>query len=206
MNGDPDAPPDVRAQIELTRANPSNSFLVPILPIGRSQWLRTSVEDRSAPFRLYPVIPRKLRYPDDFPPAKSVAILPTGNFLGDLSSPPHLIVRGDGGRGDTLAVDSLVRIESLILSVATRTTIDTAAMRPKWEKTVRERFRELPPESVQDLVGTWMPYRSVPTKRAFRKDEHIGIVVLTSAGDTLAADSVTLATQTSDVILTRRPN
>jgi len=203
MNGDPDAPPDVRAQIELTRAKPSNSFLVPILPLGRPQWLRTSAEDRTAPFRLYPIFPRQLRYPDDFPPAFSVILLPTGSFFGDLGNRPRLIVRADSGRGDTLAVDSLVKIEALVLSIG-KPVLDTVALRPQWVKTLRDALSTPPAEAEMQLqVNDWMRPRAVRTTRAFRKDEQVGIVVLSRAGDTLAVAGVTLTTPLSDVILHR---
>jgi hypothetical protein len=202
-----DAVGEAAARATLTKTEPAASFLVPVTPIGRIQWLRSSSEERSSQFRLFPIVPRRLAYPGDFTAAVTATVLPTGSFFVDFGAPhkPRLIVRGDAGRGDTLAVDSVVRIEALALSVGASASLDTAALRPRWTASVQELFG-VDERDARELVNDWMRARAVPTRRALRQGETIGVAVLSPAGDTLAADTLTLSTRFSDVILRRRTN
>ena len=202
MNGEPDGASDLGGQIELTRGKPSNSFLV---PIGRRQWLRTSTEDRTKAFRPVPLLPQRFTYPNDFPSPLTVVLLPTGSFFGDLGTPLRLVVVADDGRGDTLAVDSVVRIEALVLSVGSSLKIDTVAMRTRWSTALQKRV-PTSPSDIQAQVSDWMRARGVRTTRALKNGERIAIVLLSAARDTLAAEHLTLATPVSDVILIRRTN
>ncbi len=207
MNGSVDGASSVGGERELSSSEPSASFLVLIPPIGRRQWLRTETEERSREFRLFPFLPRTLLYPEDFSANIAAEVLPMGSFIPDFGGPQplRLLVRADGGRGDTLAVDSLVRIETLVLSVAGAAHPDTALARPRWVAAVRRQFG-VDERDAEDQVRDWMRFREVRTRRALKAGETIGIVVLSPVGDTVAADTVTLSAVFSDVILRRRTN
>ncbi len=207
MNGSADGESSVGGERELTGADPSVSFLVLISPIGRRQWLRTETEERSREFRLFPILPRTFLFPEDFSANVAAAVLPMGSFIPDFGGPRplQLVVRADGGRGDTLAVDSLVRIETLVLSAAGAARPDTALAGPRWVAAVRRQFG-VDERDAQDQVGDWMRFRTVQTRRALKAGETIGILVSSPGGDTLAIDTLTLSAAFSDVILRRRTN
>jgi len=125
----PVAPPAVDS-LRLGKLNPSGGFFVP-WPFGRRAWVGTSAQRQSREVRIYPWIPVRLTYPDDFGAPAMLAVLPTGSLLEEIgkAEPPRLIVRSDSGGGAVIAEDTLRTNKAIVFSFAASQPVDSIARR-----------------------------------------------------------------------------
>jgi hypothetical protein len=199
----PVAPPAVDS-LRLGKLNPSGGFFVP-WPFGRRAWVGTSAQRQSREVRIYPWIPVRLTYPDDFGAPAMLAVLPTGSLLEEIgkAEPPRLIVRSDSGAGSVIAEDTLRTHKAIVFSFAASQPVDSIARRT-WLDAAQSRLHADSVGAAQ-FVDELFPIRPRRTSRPIASGERVRVVLIAHPGDTLASDTVTLQSSLSHVFLRRRP-
>lgn len=190
--------------VRLDRQNGHRHFHLFTPPTGRRFWLQTSTYRRSAVFSVRPWSAVSLSYPEDFSSVVSLAMLPAANFLTAINRAGALrvVVSSDSSSATKLAEDTIRDIHGLILSFAQPPPADSAA-RIRWLRLASSEF-DVDTAAVGAMVNDWMRYRWMPAGRVLTVGERLRIVVLTTEGDTLSADTLTLSKPLSDVIVHRR--
>ena len=190
--------------LRVAKANPSGSFFVP-LPFGKRAWVATSGQRQSKEVRIYPWIPARVMYPDDFAAAATLAVLPTGSLLDEIGKPdpPRLIIRSDSASGSVLAEDTLRTHKAVVFSFAASLPADSLVRRA-WVDAAQARLHADSAAAAQ-FVSELFPPRARKTGRPLVTGERVQVILVGSAGDTVASDTVTLQSSLPHVFLRRRP-
>ena len=190
--------------LRVAKASPSGSFFV-MTPFGKRAWIATSGQRQSKEVRVYPWIPTRVMYPDDFASAATLAVLPTGSLLDEIGKPqpPRLIVATDSASGSVLAEDTLATHKAVVFSFGAAMPADSLTRRA-WMDAVRVRLGADSAGATQ-FVNELFPVRPRKTGRPLASGERLRVFLVGQAGDTVASDTVTLQSSLSHVFLRRRP-
>jgi len=174
-------------------------------PFGKRGWVATSGQRQSREVSVYPWIPARVVYPDDFASAATLAVLPTGSLLDEMGKPqpPRLILRSDSASGSVLAEDTLGTNKAVVFSFGGAMPADSVTRRA-WLDAVRVRLGA-DSSGAAEFVNELYPARPRKTGRPLVSGERLQILLVGQAGDTVASDTVTLQSSLSHVFLRRRP-
>jgi hypothetical protein len=188
------------------RLDPTNAEWRPIvlaLPWGRRVSFLAEPGRRSRPVRAWPWMPRRLVYPFDFEALAEVTVLPLGNFFDLFLAGGSVRLEVRDSVGAPVAVDTLRAVQALQLS-AVRVDAPDSAATGRWASALRQRFGADSAQAAA-LAGRWARARWVRTRRGLQVGERLSLLLVSSRGDTVAADTLTIGPERRDVFVRRRP-
>lgn len=154
-----------------------------IWPWGRQVWLysRTSVSFRD--WKVYPWIPLRLQYPDDFVPMAAVAVLPAPSTLMHLHDAGIRLVLRDRDGTDTVAVETLD--EHGFLAAFAPPGPLPPEVRARW----RQALSAIDPDTsfVNPVLRRWEAGDWIRTRRPLQKGDSLTWEIRAAAGAALAS-------------------
>jgi hypothetical protein len=192
--------------MRLDSQHPRRSWRLLVLPTGR-QFLMFSSDGRQTPMlRPLPWKPAAVLYPTDFDSIATVALLPAGDLMTQLTGGTPLRVILRDAQDAVIAEDSLSALRALLVSFR-RPRDPDAEVRQQWlNRAVEVLSAEaaVDTSAVAPLVDLWMKSQWVRTARPLGRGESLNVVLLGAARDTVAALDITFTQAYSHVYIPRR--
>lgn len=177
-------------ELRLNRLTTPQSHHLFISPLGTRVWVHTDRQVSAGNPRLFPWVPTRLQYPDDFERMVTIEVLPSDTTLTKLAVDSIVLeLSADDGSGEMIArvllKEGSTRIAFIEPPPLDRSTIDS------WRALLAETSAD--PGFVDPMIETWMRTEWARASRPMRVDETIRYTVFGPSDERLDEGVLSLA-------------